>query len=117
MGGWMEEWMADREAIGLGFVVSPLPACIVVVVYQAPNGFQTGASVTMEFSREGETRRLASSSAKSSSLAVSSQQNSADIAVVSKPTLGSAAGGGPILLGVSTARLCNLSLGRGSIML
>lgn len=31
---WIDEWMADREAIGLGIVESPVYLVVVVVVYQ-----------------------------------------------------------------------------------
>lgn len=74
----------------------------------APNGIQIGASVTMEFNRGGKPKRQALSSAKSSSLAVSSQQNSADTEAPSKPTPGSAERGGPTLSRISTAGLHNL---------
>lgn len=77
---------------------------------QDPNGIQIGASVTVEFDGGGKPRRLASSSAKSSSLAVSSQQNSADTEAPSKPTPGSAARGGPVLSEISAAGLLNLPL-------
>lgn len=79
------------------------------LVGQTPNGIQIGASVTVEFNGGGKPRRLASSSAKSSSLAVSSQQNSAYTLAPSKPTPGSVVWGGPILMEISTAGLLNLS--------
>ena len=78
------------------------------LVGQTSNGIQIGASVTVEFNGRGKPKRLASSSAKSSSLAVSSQQNSADTVAPSKPTPGSAAWGGPILSEISAAGLLNL---------
>lgn len=87
------------------------------LVGRAPNGIQIGASVTVEFGKGGKTTRLASSSAKSGSLAASSQQNSTDTVAPSKPTPGSAARGGPVLFGFSASRLYSLSLGLGSIIL
>lgn len=69
----------------------------------------------MEFSWGGKPRRLASSSAKSSSLAVSSQQNCADTVALPKPTSGSAIWGGPNHKSLLQAFL--VSPGFGSIIL
>ncbi|KAG7509673.1 hypothetical protein JOB18_001795 [Solea senegalensis] len=73
------------------------------LVGRASNGIQIQASVTVEFGEGGEPTRHASTSAKSSSLAVSTQQNSADTASTSKPIPGSASWGGPFRAVISSA--------------